>query len=198
MSDSRRDTTSAIVDGILRFVATGGFVTASLILPNASQIFDKSLNGIFEELDERRRKREVRRIVNYMKQRGLIVYRSRDYEHGIQITRKGQQRLRQKVYDELSVPTPEKWDRKWRLVFFDIPLEASKNRNKLTAKLRQLGYQPLQKSIWIHPYPSRAQIEVVAEKLKFRTFITYVEIDKIDYESKLRSRFKSLLNKTSS
>lgn len=189
--------TGAVVDGVLRFIATGGFVTASLVLPNASQIFDKPLDKIFKGLDERSRKREMRRIIYYMKQRGLVAYQARDYEHGIQITRKGQERLRQKNYNELSVPSPEIWDKKWRLVFFDIPYEASKNRNRLTAKLRQLGYQPLQKSIWIHPYPSRAQIEVVSEKLRLRKYITYVEINEIDSDAKLRSRFKTILSKTS-
>lgn len=190
------DTTAAIIDGVLRFVATGGFITTALVVPNAVQLFDKPIEELTRALDRRSQEREMRRIVHYMKQRGLIAYNFRDYEHGIVITRKGQKRLKDNRYNSLGIPVPEKWDEKWRLVFFDIPLESSKNRSSFTLKLKALGYQPLQKSIWVHPFPSRPEIEIITEHFGLRKFVTYVEITEIDSEKKLRSRFQTLLRKT--
>ncbi len=44
------------------------------------------------------------------------------------------------------------WDKRWRLVIFDID-ELNKNtRNVLRGKLRQLGLGMLQKSVWITPH----------------------------------------------
>lgn len=197
MNKVSREDVGDVVDGLLKFIAAGGFITTSLIFPGAGQVFEKPLDMLFKGFDERSRKREMARLVYYMKQRGLIAYRSRDYEHGIEITKKGQRRLKDRTYSKLAIPVPEKWDKKWRLVFFDIPYEASNNRNSLTFKLKQLGYQTLQKSVWVHPFPSKQEIEVVSERLGLRKYITYVEIDKIDADGKLRKRFQKLLAKTS-
>lgn len=195
MSRLSRDTTAAVVDGILRFVAAGGFVTTFLIAPNAVQILDKPLTKAFDKLDERSRARELRRIMHYMKQKGLIKYNPRDYEHGVELTRAGKERLKKKSFSSMSIPTPVKWDRKWRLVFFDIPIEDNPKRYFLTSKLRLLGFQQLQKSIWIHPFSCRAEIEAITEVLSVRKYVTYVEISAIDGEKELRTRFRLLLKK---
>lgn len=42
----------------------------------------------------------------------------------------------------------EKWDGKWRLVFWDIPEKRKKVRDLLRFKLKQLGFVRWQKSVW--------------------------------------------------
>lgn len=44
------------------------------------------------------------------------------------------------------------WDRKWRIVVFDIPEKSRKTRNYLRAKLCELGFGMLQESVWISPF----------------------------------------------
>lgn len=44
------------------------------------------------------------------------------------------------------------WDRRWRLVIFDIPEEKKSIRNNLRQKLYELGFGRLQRSIYISPY----------------------------------------------
>lgn len=45
-----------------------------------------------------------------------------------------------------------KWDRKWRIVVFDIAEVNKKIRDRFRAKLRELGFGMLQESVWITPY----------------------------------------------
>ncbi len=187
------DATSAIIDGIIKFVAAGGFITTALVAPNAVQIFDKPLDKLMDGLDKRSQERELRRITHYMKSRGLIRYDSRDYEHGIVLTKKGKQRLIRSSYVNLTIPKPQTWDRMWRLIFFDIPEPEKNKRNALNLKLKQLGFKQLQISIWVHPFPARIEIEAVTEALDIRKYVTYVEIAKIDSEKLLRKRFRELL-----
>lgn len=196
MDRSKKDMTSAIVDGLLRLIAAGGLITTVVIAPNAVQALDKPVSKFLDKLDERSRERELRRITYYMKSRGLIKYSPNDYEHGIEITKEGLRRLKKSNYDDLSIPTPEKWDKKWRLVFFDVPIEANKQRGMLTYKLRSLGFQQLQKSIWVHPFPCKPEIEAITEFLGIRKYLTYIEINKIDSEKQLRTRFRKLLSQT--
>lgn len=42
----------------------------------------------------------------------------------------------------------ETWDGKWRLVIWDIPEKRRTVRNILRNKLKQLGFQQFQKSVW--------------------------------------------------
>jgi len=195
MVGSRKDTTQAIMDGLLRFLAGGGFVTVALVLPNTAQVFGKPVGKLLNKLDDRAKKREVQRVLRYMKQRGLISFKSYDYENGIVLTNKGKKSLEQKSFDSLSIKRPVSWDKKWRLVFFDIPEDKRTKRNALTLRLRMLGYQQLQRSIWIHPFSSRLEIEKVTDTLDVRRFVTYVEISQIDGEKYLLDRFKNLIDK---
>jgi len=52
----------------------------------------------------------------------------------------------------LEIKKPKKWDGMWRLVIFDIPQLRNAQRNAFRGKLIELGFVPLQKSIWICPY----------------------------------------------
>ncbi|MBI4999229.1 CRISPR-associated endonuclease Cas2 [Candidatus Gottesmanbacteria bacterium] len=44
------------------------------------------------------------------------------------------------------------WDRKWRIVVFDIPEKSRKNRDYLRTKLYELGFGMLQESVWVTPF----------------------------------------------
>jgi DNA-binding transcriptional regulator PaaX len=195
MKQTTRDNSSAIIDGMLKFLAGGGFLTTALLVPNAAKVFDKRLNDYLKRLDQRSRERELRRIAHYMKQKGLISYQTKDYEHGIKLTKAGKLRLKKQGLPDLSIAKPRKWDKHWRLVFFDVPIEDNSKRHSLTFRLRQLGFIQLQKSIWVHPFPCRAEIEALGEALGIRKYITYVEVAHIDSEDKLRARFKKVMRK---
>lgn len=188
------DTRQAVMDGVLRFVAGGGFLTTALLMPNSAKLFDKPLTKLLSRLDERARDRELRRTMHYMKQRGLISYDTHDYQNGIRLTPKGKKRLEEKSINELAIARPDSWDGRWRLVFFDIPEDLKHRRNALSRRLRWLGFQQLQKSIWIHPFPCRTEMEALTEHIGVRKFVTHVEISQIDGDPQLRRRFSYLLN----
>lgn len=193
MGNRGKESTQAIIDGILRFVAAGGFVAAAMVAPNSPKIFEKPLDMIMNTLDKRAQSREINRVLRYMKQRGLIQYQSNDYENGIVLTKTGKEQLRKRDFETLSIQKPTKWDNKWRLVFFDIPEQTRDRRVLLTQKLRLLGFQKLQQSIWVHPFPCRDVIEAVTETIDIRKFVTYIEISEIDGDKHLRERFKFLM-----
>ncbi|MBI2019711.1 hypothetical protein HYS95_03550 [Candidatus Daviesbacteria bacterium] len=44
---------------------------------------------------------------------------------------------------------PAEWDKKWRIVVFDIPEQKRLIRNLLRRNLKKWGFKPLQKSVWV-------------------------------------------------
>ena len=45
-----------------------------------------------------------------------------------------------------------RWDKKWRILIFDIKEKNKIKREALRGKIKQLGLYPLQKSVWVCPY----------------------------------------------
>lgn len=186
---AKNETTSAIVNGILKITVTVGVVSAAAILPNLLKILDKPTSDYLRKLDRESQEREIDRLVTYALREHLITGH---YQHGIELTKKGRARLKKVAYDKLTIVSPEKWDHSWRLVLFDIPNELSANRRLLTTKIRRLGFQPLQQSVWIYPYACRDEIALVADTYSVAKYVTYLEVHHIDHEEKLQKRFSHL------
>lgn len=55
-----------------------------------------------------------------------------------------------------------RWDGRWRLVIFDVPIARNSHRQRLRRYLRERGYGFLQKSVWITPDPVREEKERLA------------------------------------
>ena len=54
-----------------------------------------------------------------------------------------------------------RWDGRWRLVLFDVPMEQHVLRNRLRRYLRTHGFGYLQGSVWITPDPVHGEREIL-------------------------------------
>ncbi|MDP3955604.1 MAG: CRISPR-associated endonuclease Cas2 [bacterium] len=68
----------------------------------------------------------------------------------LSLTSKGNQKLK-RHFSFLKLQS-KRWDRKWRMVIFDINEADKKKRDRLRDKLSELGFAMLQESVWITPY----------------------------------------------
>ncbi len=63
--------------------------------------------------------------------------------------------------DELKIKKTKKWDGKWRIIIFDIAQLKNLYRNIFRGKLKELGFYPLQKSVWVCPYNCKDEIDLL-------------------------------------
>ena len=61
----------------------------------------------------------------------------------------------------LKIKKQKKWDKNWRLVIFDISELKKVYREAFRGKLKELGFCPLQKSVWLHPFDCKDEIELL-------------------------------------
>ncbi len=181
---------SPVIDGLIRLVAIGSITAVALLAPNALQLLDKPLQNYFKKLDARARQREMKRILSYMKRSGLVT---ENYEHGLRISKKALKRLKHADLETITIKNQPKWDKRWRVIFYDIPEKQKNSRNQLAFKLRSLDCQQLQRSVWVHPFPCEDEINAVAIAYGVETFITYLETTHINNEKALIKRFEHLL-----
>jgi DNA-binding transcriptional regulator PaaX len=133
---------------------------------------------------------QLRRSLKLMKDEGLIsVKEDKDGTMTVKLKKEGKIRALKYQVDQLELKKPRKWDKKWRIVMFDIPESKKVARNVLKAKLDELGFKLLQKSAYIHPYPCEDEIEFIATVYEVRRFVQVHRIDKIQDEQRLIKLF---------
>ena len=91
--------------------------------------------------------------------------------------------------DTIIIPPMNKWDRKWRIVMFDVPEKHKKARDALSRSLKNMGFEQLQKSVFVHPFECSKEIIFVAEFFNVRPYIRHVLADHIDNEAMLKKKF---------
>ena len=91
---------------------------------------------------------------------------------------------------ETVAPTiPLRWDRKWRVVMFDIWETRKAERDRLRGVLLRMGFVKLQASVWIFPYPCEELFVYVRTQLRLGPAVKYMVVEEIDNDRALRIEF---------
>jgi len=105
------------------------------------------------------------------------------------ITKNGIRHAKLLNLDNLTIDKPQKWDGKWRVVFFDIPEKERKARNALRERLRNLGFYEMQKSVFAFPYECQDEINFIVSLFEIKPHVQYAEMINATNESELRKFF---------
>jgi CRISPR-associated endonuclease Cas2 len=73
----------------------------------------------------------------------------------------------------------QKWDKKFRIVIFDIPEKSSKHRDWLRQEVYLLGYKKLQESVYVGKYPLPSDLIKKIKQKKIGNFVNYILAEKI-------------------
>ncbi len=105
------------------------------------------------------------------------------------ISEAGKKKALSYCLEEMVIKKPEKWDKKWRLVIFDIPEKKRKVRDALRTKLQELGFFELQKSVFVHPFDCKEEIDFIVEFFELRSFVRFAIVENIDNDLHLKKLF---------
>ncbi len=105
------------------------------------------------------------------------------------LSENGKQRALRYNIDEIKIKKPTKWDKKWRVVMFDIPEKLRKLRDSLRLHFREIGLIELQKSVFVYPYPCEKEIEFILEFYNTKKHVRFILADSIDNELDLMNKF---------
>jgi len=108
-------------------------------------------------------KRRVSDTFYRLRRDGLIDIKIVNRQIYISLTPEGRKRAGIFQIDKLKLTRPKRWDKKWRLLMFDIPQTRKISREALRGKLKELGFIQLQKSIWAYPFECRAEMKLLQE-----------------------------------
>lgn len=78
------------------------------------------------------------------------------------ITKKGLKKVENLL--PIGLKQKRKWDKKWRILIYDIPETRRINRDSLRKKVYAIGFGKLQKSVYISPFPIENDLMDFLEK----------------------------------
>jgi phenylacetic acid degradation operon negative regulatory protein len=77
--------------------------------------------------------------------------------------------------------TDREWDGRWRIVFFDIPEQRRAVRDRLRYKLKEWGFVPKQKSVWISKKNCTKALRQFVKDLGVEEWVLVIESDNTNF-----------------
>jgi len=169
---------------ILQSVAVAGLLSVALLAPNALKILD-----LFENKDKkflRNKKNSINQSRDRLVRAGLIAYNSEGY---LRLTTKGEKMMRRIEASNFNLRKPKKWDKKWRILIFDISEKKKYLREKVRNTLVAVGLVRLQDSVWVYPYDCEDFITLLKADFKVGQDLLYIIADTIENDYDLKETF---------
>ena len=141
---------------------------------------------IFQEVPEEWKKinkRSLERAIYDLYKSKLI--RERENSDGsltMMLTDKGKKKVITFNIDNMEIKKPKAWDKKWRMVIFDIPEKKRAARDVLREILKRMSFYEFQKSVFVHPYPCQDEIDYLIEYYEIRPYVRIVTATELDNE----------------
>ena len=172
---------------LLKYLAIGGGIaTVSLLAPMLP------LHLLKAYMRERRFQRKLfLRDVKRLQERKLIdMEELPDKSVRMVLEKAGKRKVLEYRLADMQLPKPKQWDKKWRLVMFDIPDRYKKGRDALRYKMKELGFHRLQKSVFLHPFACEDEIDFVASVYEVRKYVMMIPVGRFEGEEKLKHLFQ--------
>ena len=167
---------------IISAVAFSGVIAMAALAPGLANALGKSKYL-------RQRLYQARKRISVLITDGYLVLDERDGKKFIRLTEKGERFAAMMHEGTLAPKRPKRWDRKWRMLIFDIPERRRGIREKIRATLITLGFVRLQDSVWVFPYDCEDFILVLKAEFKIGKDVLYVIADHIENDRHLRHHF---------
>jgi len=186
MYKNYKETTKNILLTLFTIGAITVAATSPYFLINIARAIRKNKRYIKKEIEERK----IARALDRLKNNRLIIICEKEGKFIVELTDKGRRKIKEIQLDNMKIEKPVTWDRKWRVVVFDIPDKYKKRaRDALREKLQRMKFYRLQKSVWVNPYPCEKEIHFLCKLFGITPFVNIIIADNIYNDIKLRKYF---------
>ncbi len=181
-----KDSTKLSLKELLYFLHVGAGVAFALSSPIGVSGLYRGLSTYYKREGFERKLYER---LHYLRRKELVRRVQVGDEVKIILTDEGNRRVLRANVRSLSISLQKPWDRKWRLVFFDIPERKRVGRDALRNKLRELGFLMINHSVWVHPYPCEKEVDFVAAFFGMQQYVHLATTESLTNDRVLRKKF---------
>jgi CRISPR-associated endonuclease Cas2 len=122
--------------------------------------------------------------------KGYVTFVDKDGRKFARLTPNGERYLQyEQQKAALQLQGKKRWDKRWRVVIFDIPEYRRGTRDKLRLTMQNTGFYRLQDSVWLYPHDCEDFIALLKADLKIGNAILYMVVEKIENDTKIKTHF---------
>ncbi|MBI2100826.1 MAG: CRISPR-associated endonuclease Cas2 [Candidatus Vogelbacteria bacterium] len=186
MPRNKQTITSPTKQKVLLLLAAGAIIGLSSSPAMPKRVF-RMVKRAWRDID----RQYLYRIISEFYHDRLVDYQEKkDGTIDIVLTEAGRKKTISFKVDSMTINKPKQWDKKWRIVFFDIPERKKAARHALRHKLKELGFKNLQRSVFVCPYPCEDEINFIVEFFEVRPYVRYSEVTKLTNDADLKLYFE--------
>lgn len=168
---------------ITTLAVTGGLAVA-VLAPNVLGALGKL--GL---INPRQKRQGVEKSLSRLIHHGYVTLESGDKGKKLRLTEQGERYAAMLGEGKLVPKEPRRWDKKWRMLIFDIPESRRHVRSQIRASLVSMGFYRLQDSVWVYPYDAEDLAILLKADFRIGKDVLYVVADAIEYDLPLRKHF---------
>ncbi len=166
---------------VLLTVGAVGIIAVAAMAPNALQLLGYGRKkGKFTY--------QAKTAAGRLAEKGYIVFVESGGKKYIRITPLGERAL-MLVQGQMQSRRKRRWDKRWRLVIFDVPEYRRRIRDKLRRQMSSFGFVRLQNSVWVYPYDCEELVALLKADLHIGKDVLYVIVEKIENDLQIRKLF---------
>ena len=169
---------------MLTAVMLGGVVLVAATIPNAAQLL-RFFPGFKKGA---RFNYKAKTVLGHLADRGCIEFVEKEGKRYARITEKGEQMLQFET-EKVTMAKKRRWDRRWRIVIFDIPERRKSVRAKLRRYMQEYGFVRLQDSVWVYPHDCEDLIALVKTSFRIGADVLYLIVERLEHDTHLREHF---------
>jgi|SRR3989344_123165 len=170
-----------IQEALLLALVSGGRKGGDILI---RQVVDSLLKTDLS-LTSTRMSDTVKSAAYRLSRKGLIIFEDGHYSPTVN----GKKLLAEWQGLNYKIKIPRKWDKKWRVIIFDIPEKKRRIRDQVREILLAAGFQRLQDSVWVYPYDCEDVIGLMKTDLGIGKYLLYMIVDQIENDRFLRMYF---------
>lgn len=182
---ARRERRLGVFQQAMLYAALGGVMVAIGAVPD----FSKILKYYVGAKKGARFNYQTKTVLGRLAARGFITFEERGGRRYARITERGRRILDLETQKVVSTKK-RKWDRRWRVVTFDIPERRRRVRVNLRRFMEEYGFVHLQDSVWIYPYDCEDLIALVKADLRIGADVLYMIVEHLEHDKHLREHFR--------
>ena len=169
---------------MLAAVVVGSVVVVATTIPNAARLL-KYFPGYKKGA---RFNYQAKSALGRLAGKGLVTFDEENGKRYARITEKGE-RVLQMETERVAMTKKRKWDRRWRVVIFDVPERRKSVRDRLRRFMDGYGFVRLQDSVWIYPYDCEDLIALAKADFRIGADVLYMIVERLERDKHLREHF---------
>ncbi|MDO8552298.1 MAG: CRISPR-associated endonuclease Cas2 [bacterium] len=174
-----------IQQAVLAAIGIAGILAVTMIAPNIFQAVPGLMGRKRYKLAFQARTASSRLAI-----KGYVRFILKNGKKWIEITDAGRRALLlEHEKARLDVIQGKRWDKRYRLVMFDIPQKRKNTRDSVRRLLRECGFLRLQDSVWVFPYDCEELIVLIKSDMRLGKDLLYVIVDSIENDGWIKKHF---------